>query len=332
MLHGESFYDAPTHNYIAFIQEGKIYIAHSLTAVPRQLVVDRQVATGTDVAIAFNTEFIAGPERKTLHRTIGDVQIFHVTNNTLYYRNGITGEPHKLSDNVDYVSASYGWVDILYGIEDQGLVVVFSRGTEIYSMSLKNNLWSTPELLHTMSTRVGSLKVQRTHDYRLAIKVSTSEGTYTLLTKRANIMRATQDTDAIRTSIKTGCTVLSVKQPKILKARCLDNYTIIVDLDAPVEVKPYNGHLPNIQLSNDKFLPVRCAVSCIGLTPNQLRITTDLNIGVLKNNLTLSITQSEYITTPGGTLVQSISALCDTTNVSTDGITNIDLLTLHNIY
>lgn len=331
-LQGESFYDAPTHNYIAFIQQGNIYVAHSLTAVPRQLEIDRLIGPGTDAAITFRTEYIAGPNRTTLHRTAGKPQIFHVTNNTLYYRDGIDGSPVAIVPRATCVSAVYGWIDILYGIEDQGLVVVYSDANILYSMNLKEGIWSTPIKLHEATSDIKSLKIQRTHDYRLSITVRTVEEQYMLLTSRANIMRATQDTDSLKVGISTSITSFSVKQPKIVTAKCNDNYTITIELDAPVVVIPQEtSHTVNMYLYGRGYTNLYCITACEQLTDTTIRIKTDMTLGVLKDDATLCILSSKYLCTPGDTLVDTLHVPCDTSRVTTADNKDILLFNIYNI-
>lgn len=331
-LQGLSYYESPTVNYIAYIQGGKVYIAHSLIGVPRQLIMDRLIAAGTDVAIAFKTEFIAGPKRKTLHRTVGDLQIFHVTDGTLYYRDGIEGSPISLATNVGYVSSCYGWVDILYGLEDQGLIVVYSRGSNIYYRVFKNNLWEGEALLHTAAEEILALKIQRTPDYRLAIMITTRAKKYMILTKRANIMRATQDTDAFDTRLITSAQVLSIKQPTTIRAKCLDNNTVQVAFDAPIVKKlEKSTHLQSFSLASATQGPIRCFTGCTTINDTTLRMTTDIDLGVFKDNISLNLIQSEYITTPGDTEVLALSTVCDSSTVAPVEASNIDILQLYNI-
>lgn len=330
-LQGLSYYEAPTANYIAYIQEGKIYIAHSLIAVPRQLIVDRLIANGTDVAIAFKTEFIGGSKRKTLHRTVGDVQIFHVTGGSLYYRDGVEGSPVLLANNVGSVSSCYGWVDILYGLEDQGLIVVYSRGSSIYYRVLKDNLWLGEELLHAADAEIHALKIQRTPDYRLAIMVTTTAKKYMVLTKRANIMRATQDNDILDIKITTSSSILSVKQPTKMQAQCLDDYTVQISFDAPIVKHPeLSSHLLSFNVGSDTQGPISCFIACTPINETTLRMTTDFPLGAFRGDLKLNLLQSEYITTPGGTQILPLSTICDSSNVVPTEIGNIDIVKLYN--
>lgn len=313
MLHGESFYDAPTHNYIAFIQESKIYVAHSLTAVPRQLTIDRLIAPGTDVAITFKTEFIGGPNRRILHRTVGNPQIFHVTSGNLYYRDGIDGTPQQLATDVNYVTAIYGWVDIIGQTEDQGIVVAYSSGLKVYITSYNGNTWSEPVLFYTAESTINRLKIQRTSDYRLSIMVYTSTGKKMLLTNRASIMGATQDNDKFSIAGKQIVNMLSVKQPSNILCRLMNNNEVLVKFDAPIIA--LNKTSANIRLViND--VSISCVINIEQLDSTSLLLTTDYNLEYCDAQVQLVITSSTDLQTPGGTTVNSLSAVCNTSGVA----------------
>lgn len=326
VLHGPSYYDAPTINYIAYIQDSKVYIAHSLIAVPRQLIVDRLLAVGTDVAVALKTEYAMGPNRTTIHRTTGEPQIFHVTNKTLFYRDGIEGSPVKIAEQVDFVSACYGWVDVLYGLEDQGLIVMYSSGRKIMCRSLLDGNWETPYLLVELDSDIRGLKVQRTPDYRMALTVHTSTGKKMLLTSRANVMSATQDNARFETDVKTTIATISVANPKNIKVVTLDKNTLQVEVDAPIIIK--DGATPIVGVVYGGY-KIPLADTIAQISPYTFTIKTHIDLGMYVG-ATFYITQSEYITTMGDTEIPSYEVPIAFNNVTPTELHKLDINTIYN--
>lgn len=326
VMHGESFYEAPTSNYIAFIQEGKIYVSHSLTAVPRQLIIDRLIATGTDVAITFKTEFISGPNRTTLHRTTGNLQIAHVTNNKLFYRDGIDGSPQLIADEANCVSMIHGWIDVLYGDEDQGMLVFYTVGSTLYCRTLLDNTWQTPYVVHSGTDTILSIKAQRTPDYRIAIMVKTSNGTKMLLTNRANIKGATQDNALFRVSGEPTISIVSVANPKVIKVVAIDTTTIRITSDVPLKLNdcpPTDMYF----VVNDVTLPI--VKSITQETSTQFTLTTIVPISFYTDSKL--VIDSSTITTPGDTNIPKYVVDINFNNITKQERHNIVSTDIYNI-
>ena len=242
-----------------------------------------------------------------MHRTTGPLQVFHVTDGKLYYRNGIDGSPILLVSSAQYVSASYGWVDIIGRTEDQGLLVAYTDGLDINIISYNGSVWSAPTTIYTATDTIRQIKMQRTVDYRIAIQVYTNSGVKLVITNRASIMGATQDMDKLNIEGTQSLSYLSLKQPQVVTATIIDNYTLLVSMDAPyVLLGDMNS---NIYLDTEGNL-IPCATGVTVTSETSFTITTNYNLA-FSGEAILRIMSNAMFQTPGGTQIIDIVTPCN---------------------
>lgn len=313
-LYAPSYYEAPTMNYIAFIQNGTVYVGHSLTAVPRQFSIDRAISGGTDVSIVFRQEYILGPNRKILNRAIGDLQIFHITGGSLYYRNGIEGVPELIAEGVTSVATVSGWTDVLYQEFDQGVITFYSKtdGTICYKNKVGKN-WSTENILATNFNGVTELNAMRTADYRIGVYVTSGASKQLILTDRANVVSATQNNDYIRTGIESVFNILSDKMPTTIRAQMLSRKSIRLEFDA--EIIFGEAGLTGTMIQNPGEYTVRPFTSYQQISPKVIEFTTEMDIAWTGPTATLLIINGT-LKTPAGTSIPQLETAIDYSQIN----------------
>lgn len=179
-------YSKPTQASIAYINDKDE--AHTgvidLTAT-NVITQDTLIGPAIDISIAYDARWrLTGTDNYDMY-TIGEPYIAYVdTAKNLYVRRGSTGSILNLASNVDRCWIVRGWKHVTDPTLDQGLIVFYIKGNQLYSRSYVQQdatkySWLTEEVYQAGA--VVDIQAYRTADFRLAIACTQTTGTSRLL-------------------------------------------------------------------------------------------------------------------------------------------------------
>lgn len=179
-------YSKPTQASIAYINDkDEAHVGVIDLTAPSVITQDVLIGPALDVSIAYDARWrLTGTDEYDMY-TIGEPYIAYVdTAKNLYVRRGLTGSTLNLASGVSRCWIVRGWKHITDPIIDQGLIVFYLKGNQLYSRSYVQQdatkySWLTEEVYQAGA--VVDIQAYRTTDFRLAIACTQTTGTSRLL-------------------------------------------------------------------------------------------------------------------------------------------------------
>lgn len=236
-------YYSPDTAYVSFIDaEGINVIGFVNAASPYNINIIDKSYMASDCAIAFETYFIPGPNSRVLYSTSTEPSCAHVSNGELYYRKTPKSELINLDSNVEHISMVHGWTNIKHNAITQGMVIIYTKGRDVYVISVHEGMYDMPQLLYTSEYDITSVDCYRSPDYRVCIVVGTPNGSKLLVSDSIGVSDAGRDDSIVHVEVSYPASNKATRYensliPTYIECNLYDDNTGVVHFNSEVLLK-----------------------------------------------------------------------------------------------